>query len=51
MVSAESFDVTGTAPLAIRVSLGAAASRAELATALRVLAAALRPSAARRRVV
>jgi DNA-binding transcriptional MocR family regulator len=51
VVSAESFDVTGAPPHAIRVSLGAAASRAELATALRVLAAALRAPAGRRRIV
>jgi DNA-binding transcriptional MocR family regulator len=51
VVSAESFDVTGTPPHAIRVSLGAAASRAELAAALRVLAGALRAPTARQRIV
>jgi DNA-binding transcriptional MocR family regulator len=47
IVTADAFEVTGTPPSAIRVSLGSATSRAELATALGVLAAAL--TAAKRR--
>ncbi len=48
IVSADAFDVTGTPPSAVRVSLGAATSRAELATALGVLAGALTAAAKRR---
>jgi len=51
IVSAETFSVMETHPHAIRVSLGAASSRAELARALGILAAALKSSAARTRVV
>jgi hypothetical protein len=50
-VTAESFSVVESQPNAIRVSLGAASSRAELFLALEILAAALKSSAARARVV
>jgi DNA-binding transcriptional MocR family regulator len=51
IVTAESFSVVESQPNAIRVSLGAASSRAELFRALEILAAALKSSAARARVV
>jgi DNA-binding transcriptional MocR family regulator len=51
IVTAETFSVEETQPNAIRVSLGAARSRAELVTALEILAAALRSSAAQTRVI
>jgi DNA-binding transcriptional MocR family regulator len=51
VVSAETFSVAETHPHAIRVSLGAASSQAELVRALGILAAALKSSAARIRVV
>jgi hypothetical protein len=51
IVTAESFSVGESQPNAIRVSLGAASSRAELVRALEILAAALKPPAARARVV
>jgi DNA-binding transcriptional MocR family regulator len=46
IVCAETFSVEDAQPHAIRVSLGAASSRADLVTALGVLAAALRSSTA-----
>jgi DNA-binding transcriptional MocR family regulator len=48
IVTAETFSVEETQPRAIRVSLGAARSRAELVAALEILAAALRSPAAAR---
>lgn len=51
IVTAETFSVEETQQHAIRVSLGAASSRAELIRALEVLATALKSSAARIRVV
>ena len=51
IVTAETFSVEDTQRHAIRVSLGAASSRAELVRALEVLATALKSSAARIRVV
>ncbi len=51
IVTAESFSVGESQPNAIRVSLGAASSRAELVRALEILATALKSSAARTRVV
>jgi DNA-binding transcriptional MocR family regulator len=51
IVTAETFSVEETQQHAIRVSLGAASSRAELVRALEVLASALKSSAARMRVV
>jgi DNA-binding transcriptional MocR family regulator len=51
VVTSETFSVEETAPHAIRVSLGAARSRAELARALDVLATALKSSAVTSRVV
>jgi DNA-binding transcriptional MocR family regulator len=51
IVTAETFSVEETQQHAIRVSLGAASSRAELVCALEVLATALKSSATRMRVV
>jgi DNA-binding transcriptional MocR family regulator len=51
IVTAETFSVEETQPHAIRVSLGAASSRAELVRALEILATALKSPAARTRVV
>jgi DNA-binding transcriptional MocR family regulator len=51
VVTAEAFSVEDTQPNAIRVSLGAASSRAELVRGLEILAAALRSPAAAIRVV
>jgi len=51
VVTSEAFSVEDAQPNAIRVSLGAASSRSELVEALEVLAAALKSSAVRRRVV
>ena len=51
MVTAEAFSVAEAQPHAIRVSLGAASSRAELVRGLEILAAALRSPAAVTRVV
>jgi DNA-binding transcriptional MocR family regulator len=51
IVTSETFSVEDSQPHAIRVSLGAASSRAELVGALEILGAALRSSAARTGVV
>lgn len=51
VVTSESFSIDEAPPHAIRVSLGAASSRSELARALEVLATALKSSAATSRVV
>jgi DNA-binding transcriptional MocR family regulator len=51
IVTADSFSVAEDQPQAIRVSLGAASSRAELVRALEILAAALRSSVDRTRVL
>ena len=51
IVTAETFSVEDRQPHAIRVSLGAAASRSELVRALEILSTALRSSAAGTRVV
>jgi len=51
IVTAETFSVEDSPLHAIRVSLGAASSRSELARALGILAAALRSPAARTHVV
>jgi DNA-binding transcriptional MocR family regulator len=51
IVNAEAFSVEESPPNAIRVSLGAASSRAELVRALEILSTALKSSAARTRVV
>jgi DNA-binding transcriptional MocR family regulator len=51
IVTAETFSVEESPPNAIRVSLGAAASREELVRALEILSTALKSSAARTRVV
>ena len=51
IVAVESFGVGGTAPQAVGVALGAATSRSELVRALDVVAATLKSSAARTRVV
>jgi DNA-binding transcriptional MocR family regulator len=51
IVTAETFSVGETQPHAIRVSLGAASSRAELAQALEILAGALKSSIGRSRIV
>jgi DNA-binding transcriptional MocR family regulator len=51
IVTSETFSVEDSQPHAIRVSLGAASSRSELVGALEILAAALKSSAARTRVV
>jgi hypothetical protein len=51
IVTAETFSVEATRPHAIRVSLGAAGSRYELVTALKILATALKSSANATRVV
>jgi DNA-binding transcriptional MocR family regulator len=51
IVTAEAFSVEESPPNAIRVSLGAASSRAELVRALEILSTALKSSAARTRVV
>ena len=51
IVTAETFSAQETRPHAIRVSLGAASSRYELVTALKILATALKPSAAATRIV
>ena len=51
IVTAETFSVEDSQPHAIRVSLGAAASRSELVRALEILSTALKSSAARTRVV
>jgi DNA-binding transcriptional MocR family regulator len=51
VVSAETFSAAETHPHAIRVSLGAASSQAELVRALGILTAALKSSAGRTRVV
>jgi hypothetical protein len=50
-VTADPFGVDEAAPHAVRISLGAASSRRELVRALEVVAAALKPSAARTRVI
>jgi DNA-binding transcriptional MocR family regulator len=51
IVTAESFSVGEGQPNAVRVSLGAASSRAELVRALEILSTALKSSAARTSVV
>jgi DNA-binding transcriptional MocR family regulator len=51
VVGSEAFAVDQAPPHAVRVSLGAARSRAELSTALHLLAAALKTSAAAMQVV
>jgi DNA-binding transcriptional MocR family regulator len=51
VVASDAFSVANTAPHAIRVALGAAASRHELVQALNVLAAALRSPASAARIV
>ena len=51
VVTSEAFSVEKTPPHAVRVSLGAAASRAELARALELLATALKSSPIASRVV
>jgi DNA-binding transcriptional MocR family regulator len=51
IVTAELFSVEEAPPHAVRISLGAASSRSELVRALDVVAAALKSSAARIRVV
>jgi DNA-binding transcriptional MocR family regulator len=51
IVTAESFSVDDGQPNAVRVSLGAASSRAELVRALEILSTALKSSAARTSVV
>jgi DNA-binding transcriptional MocR family regulator len=51
IVTSETFSVEDSQPHAIRVSLGAASSHAELVGALEILGAALRSSAARTGVV
>ncbi len=51
VVTSEAFSVEETPPHAVRVSLGAAASRAELARALELLATALKSSPIASRVV
>lgn len=51
VVGGEAFAVDQAAPHAVRVSLGAARNRAELGTALHLLAAALKTSAAAMQVV
>ncbi len=51
IVTAETFSAQETRPHAIRVSLGAASSRYEPVTALKILATALKPSAAATRIV
>jgi len=51
VVTAETFSVGDNQSQAIRVSLGAAGSRAELVRALEILGAALRSSAAVTRIV
>jgi DNA-binding transcriptional MocR family regulator len=51
VVTSDAFNVGGAAPHAIRVSLGAARSRAELARGLDVLAAALNSAAVARQIV
>jgi DNA-binding transcriptional MocR family regulator len=51
VVTSEAFSLSDTPPHAIRVALGAARSRAELARALDILAMALRSSAVTARVV
>jgi DNA-binding transcriptional MocR family regulator len=51
IVTAETFSAQETRPHAIRVSLGAASSRYELMTALKILATALKSSAAATRIV
>jgi DNA-binding transcriptional MocR family regulator len=51
VVTSEAFSLVDTPPHAIRVALGAARSRAELARALDILAMALRSSAVTARVV
>ena len=51
VVGSDAFAVTADLPLALRISLGAARNRAELAEGLRLLASALRVPAARRQIV
>jgi DNA-binding transcriptional MocR family regulator len=51
IVTADSFSIDEDQPHAIRVSLGAASSRAELVRSLEILAAALKSSADRTRVM
>jgi DNA-binding transcriptional MocR family regulator len=51
IVGSDAFDVTGKPPNAVRVALGAAASRHELGAALGVLAAALKTTAQSSRIV
>ncbi|MBX9824638.1 MAG: PLP-dependent aminotransferase family protein [Xanthobacteraceae bacterium] len=51
IVTSETFSVGDAQPQAIRVSLGAAGSRAELVRALQILVAALESSSARSRIV
>jgi DNA-binding transcriptional MocR family regulator len=51
VVGSDAFAVDANAPPALRVSLGAARNRAELAEGLRLLASALRVQAARRQIV
>ncbi|WP_024520368.1 PLP-dependent aminotransferase family protein [Bradyrhizobium sp. Tv2a-2] len=51
VVGSDAFAVAAKQPLALRVSLGAARNRAELAEGLRLLASALRVPAVRRQIV
>jgi DNA-binding transcriptional MocR family regulator len=51
IVTAEPFSIDWAPPHAVRISLGAASSRSELVRALDVVAAALKSSVARIRVV
>lgn len=51
VVGSEAFAVTDDSPPALRISLGAARSRVELAEGLRLLASALKAPAARRQIV
>jgi DNA-binding transcriptional MocR family regulator len=51
IVTAESFSVDEATPHAVRISLGGASSRSELVRALDIVAAALKSSVARTRVV
>jgi DNA-binding transcriptional MocR family regulator len=51
VVGSEAFAVDRAGPHAVRVSLGAARNRAELSTALHLLAAALKTSTAAMQIV
>jgi DNA-binding transcriptional MocR family regulator len=51
VVGSDAFAVGATAPRAVRISLGAARNRAELAEGLRLLAASLKLPAAQRQIV